>query len=358
MRVVRQPTLRENGSILVVPGYDAPSGMIYWPSENFPEIPEQASRQECQAAAERLAHPFREVPFVEPVDRAVLLAEALTIATRHLYAKAPGFLHTAPEAGTGKSLAVDMAALVGSGALASNVSAAVLNDPTELRKLLTTWALTATPVGLLDDAERGSVIDQAELARFLTAGSYGDRVLGSNTAAAAPVVTTTVVTGNAIRVAGELVRRFLTIDFDAGCERPELRAVSFDIEAEIRRDRPELVKALLTLVRGYIVAGSPRLDLTPFGSFEDWSHWVRFPLVWAGLPDPCLTLGKHAALDEQRLEVAEVLALLAAVFGSSRFTATEVCEAVTTKMRGEAGTELRKACMTLKGEGHPISTIA
>jgi hypothetical protein len=329
LRVVRSPTLRHDGSVLEVPGYDPGSALVYTPGEAFPQVPTNPTREDARRALERLQRPFRGFPFVSDVDRAVILAEVLTIITRHLYAKAPGFVHRAAEAGIGKTLAADVAAIIASGSPASNVASSILDDIAELRKLLTTWTLRSVPVGLIDNIPRGSVVDNSEINRFVTAELYGDRLLGSNKELMAPVITTLVLTGNRLDARGDVTRRLLFADLDADMERPETREFEFDAVVEARGDCAELVIAVLTLLRAYIVAGLPTVAgcAEPFGSFEAWSKWVRQPLVWAGSADPVKALEKTRGSDEERGSLCSVLAELYAVFNVKPFRAKLVIKA-------------------------------
>jgi hypothetical protein len=47
-----------------------------------------------------------------------------------------------------------------------------------------------------------------------------------------------------------------------------------------------LLAAALTVLRGFIAAGSPNQKLKPWGSFEGWSDLVRGSIVWSGNVDP------------------------------------------------------------------------
>jgi hypothetical protein len=215
-----------------------------------------------------------------------------------------------------------VAAIIATGAPTANVAASILDDRDEQRKLLTTWTLKGVPVGLIDNIPRGKIVDSPELNRFLTVDLYGDRLLGSNKELLAPVMTTLVFSGNQIDTRGDGTRRILMSDLDAGMERPEERDFDFSADAEARADRAELVVAALTLLRAYVVAGYPAVPACaqPFGSFEDWSRWVRQPLVWAGAEDPVKTLEKTRTTDEERVALGDVLATLHNAFGEQIFS--------------------------------------
>jgi hypothetical protein len=327
--VVRSPTLRADGSILTEPGYDPATQLILALVGEFPPVLKNPTLEEAWAAYKRLMHPFRGLPFDADVDRAVLAAEILTPITRHLYPRAPGFLHRAPEIGTGKTLAADVSAIISTSLPAANHAADVLNDPTELRKQLSTWTLTGVLVGLFDNAKRGSEIEVAELGRFLTAVEYGDRLLGKNSELLAPVCTTVVITGNGITVAGELRRRFLVVDLDPGSEQPDAREFDFSAEHEAVTQRQELVVAALTIVRAWILAGRPVPDFasTAYGSYEAWSKWVRWPIAWVSGVDPCDSREKLREADsEERAPLERLLTAILAAHGSGVFLAGRIIE--------------------------------
>jgi hypothetical protein len=54
----------------------------------------------------------------------------------------------------------------------------------------------------------------------------------------------------------------------------------------VKKLRAELVAAGLTMLSAYCAAGRPRMNLSAWGSFDDWSGLVREAVVWCGNPDP------------------------------------------------------------------------
>jgi hypothetical protein len=71
--------------------------------------------------------------------------------------------------------------------------------------------------------------------------------------------------------------------------------------------RGELLSAALTVLRSYVVAGRPDMELSAFGSFDDWSRLVRGALRYAGLADP---MGTRAELRDAPNPEQEALATL------------------------------------------------
>src|SRR5262249_48029648 len=98
--------------------------------------------------------------------------------------------------------------------------------------------------------------------------------------------------GNNVELRGDAVRRVVPCRLEAPQERPEERrdfTIQGDLLVHVRRERPRLVAAALTLLRAHARAGRPGGGLTPLGSFEAWSGLVRAAVCWAVDLDPCAT---------------------------------------------------------------------
>ena len=312
--ISRTPVIRADGSVIETPGYDVATGIIYAPDTSFPPIPVNPTRADAAQALVRLRHPFRKFPFVTQTDHDAVVAEILALLIRHLVPRAPAFVHTAVEAGSGKTKLFDTVSIIAIGTPAPILNAEVLRDETELRKLLTTLTLGAAPFAVFDNAPRGETLTSPGLANFLTSTLYGDRLLGANEEVKAQTITTIGITGNAIEIAGDLTRRMFRIDLDAKCERPETRDFRFDCEAEAHQDRSELVVAALTLLKAHALAGWPKIeDRAALGSFEEWDRLVASAIVFAGGADVVELMEKTRAADPERDNLSEVLVMLRGV---------------------------------------------
>jgi hypothetical protein len=129
------------------------------------------------------------------------------------------------------------------------------------------------------------------------------RVLGKSQAPECEWRGTLLATGNNVGFSGDMVRRGLTSNMDAGIERPELRKFSFDPVARVLADRGAYVAAGLTIARAYAVA-TEKVDCPPLGSYGGWSRFVREPLMWLGQPDPVESMEQTRANDPKRRAVA------------------------------------------------------
>ena len=114
--IVYTPFLRADGSICEQPGYDSQSGLLFKPdNQSFPPIPQQPSKADALAALDELEQLIKTFPFVAEADRAVALSALLTALDRRSMNAAPMHAFTSPTAGTGKSLLVDLCAILATG---------------------------------------------------------------------------------------------------------------------------------------------------------------------------------------------------------------------------------------------------
>jgi hypothetical protein len=111
--LLNAPTLRSDGSILAMPGYDAKTGLLLNLSgANFPSIPERPGQAAAAEALRLLDSLVATFPFVDRSSRAVALSGILTACVRRSLPTAPMHAFTAPTAGSGKSMLVDLISVI------------------------------------------------------------------------------------------------------------------------------------------------------------------------------------------------------------------------------------------------------
>jgi hypothetical protein len=331
--VTTTPFLRSDGSICEVPGYDAASGLLYKPNETFPPVPANPD-QEARIALEALCAPIRKFPFETENDRAVALSGQLTELCRRVLPASPLHAYTAPAAGTGKSLLVDISSILATGKIMPVISTGGSEE--ELEKRLGA-ALLAADTGIsIDNIEHP--LQSAFLCQALTQQVMKIRVLGLSRIIETPVNSAIHATGNNLIIEGDLCRRTLLCSMDANEERPELRKFDFNALELVRAQRPMLVIAGLTILRAYRLSqarSAGGIGRDPIGSFEMWSSWVRDALIWAGCKgDPCATIAKVQAENPKRNELEPVLAQWMKHIGKGSVVTTEQ---VATKAEEVAG---------------------
>jgi putative DNA primase/helicase len=335
--IASAPFIRPDKTVCDVPGYDALSRTFYAPNATFPAVPEQPSQEDASKALAVLSAPFAQFP-LEPAYRAAFFAHVLTEAVRPAIDTSPIFAYTAPQAATGKTKLASMPAHIVHG-----IAPALHPWPKEgdeLRKALFASLLAGDRTLVLDNLQNGLRVFSPELCHFVTSAVYGDRKLGGSEKAAMPNQIVVALTGNNLTPAGDLARRSMVVRLDAGMDSPTLRERRFDIpdlEGHVREHRAELLVAALTIVRAYVVAGSPKRT-TPLPSFEQWSRLVRDSLVWIGLRDPLDS--QDAEADDESGAIGAALEAIAAWRGDEWFTAQELAAQA---MFGAMGDALRAA---------------
>lgn len=319
--VISAPTLRHDGTVIEKAGYDEATGLLLVGDSLWRQIPENPSKREAAAALDVLVEPISELPFVANTDRAAAVALLITAVMRPALRTAPMFAVTAPAAGTGKSLAIDIAAIIATGRKAAVVTPTP--DEAELEKRIGATALAGDQIISIDNITH--ILKSDQLCQMLTQEEVQVRVLGASKNIRIPSTSLICATGNNLSIYGDLNRRTIRIRLDAKCEKPDERSFGFDATSLALRKRPELVAAALTIVRAYLSAGAPS-PARPMGSFEDWSDTVRSALLWLGMGDCRGDIDAMRADDPEKTELAEIIAAMP----PGRFTVREIANIVAT----------------------------
>jgi hypothetical protein len=368
--VITCPTLKPDGSILLAPGYDPHTKLYHVVDDTLELHPDlhRPTRELALRALEFLSGLLAEFPFVtiEEVGRpdqhaakAVALSALITPVVRGAIGVAPLHAFRATTAGSGKSYLVDVVSAICAGRPCPVISAAP--DDAETEKRVAGLLLAGYPLVTIDNVNGelgGDLLCQAierPLIRIRPLG--GSEIIEiENTA-------TLLATGNQMHVRGDMVRRTLIADLDAGLERPELREFRNDPVATVLAKRGAYVSACLMIARAYIVAGWPE-KLPPIASFADWSDLIRSALVWLGCDDPALSMELARADDPDLGETREMITVWREVLGCGEsFTAREIAEKAeehTQTRMGEptdyAHPEFRELLLRLFGDRGMVNT--
>ncbi|MFE1601600.1 PriCT-2 domain-containing protein [Methylobacterium sp. ID0610] len=366
--VVNCPVPRPDGSILDAPGYDEATGLLYDPQGvAFDPLRGVPSKDSAAHALDHLRRLVATFPFVRPVDRSVALSGILTGMARRALPTAPMHGFDAPTAGSGKSLLVDIASMILDGRQAAVMSLGKSED--EAEKRLGAALIAGDAVISIDNVERpvgGDLFCQA-----ITQETLKVRILGLSKLAEVPSNAAMFATGNNLVFVGDMTRRALLCRLDPGVERPETREFAVKPLDEIRRNRPLYVRAALTVLLAFHVAGRPR-QAPPLGSFEAWSGWVRDALIWLGEPDPCETMEGLREADPKLVAFRAVVTQWREVIGEERVSAKDVIARAIEpdgsppdydtgyadrRGRGFRHSEFREALLSVAGEGGQISNL-
>jgi hypothetical protein len=304
--IITTPTLRPDGSLLDIAGYDPRSELYLLPNLRLPSMPAHPTRQDALAGLDKLKHLFREFSFQDKdgkglerrLNCSVAISGLLTALLRGSMPTSPVYLIRASTPGTGKSYMVDVIAMVSTGQFCPVITTSRSADETEKR--IGAILLSGISIVSLDNCVHdlgGELLCQVTERPVIRI-----RVLGRSEMPLCECHTAVFATGNNITFKGDMIRRGLVCNLEALDERPELRKFQDDALDLVAADRGAYVAAALTIVRAYIAAGSPTV-CPPFGSYSAWSTMVRSPLVWLGEPDPVISM---EGLRDEDVELANI----------------------------------------------------
>jgi hypothetical protein len=300
--VVAHPVLRPSGELLTAAGYDAETSVMLAPDPSLRiEVPEVPSLDDAKAAAARLLDLVGDFPFDEGKHRAAYLCGMLTpMARSAISGPTPFNFIDATVFGTGKTMLADVVGRMYTGRSMSR--RVVPTTETEWQKVMLTIVRGADPIVLLDNIK--GKLGGASLEAVLTGETFEGRILGVSKNGKGDTDAIWYGTGNNATLTPDMVRRSLHVRLKSELENPEARQ-GFAIPnllAHVTEKRSELLTDVAVILRAYIAAGRPAVELREMGSYESWTDRVRAPLVWLGLPDAAETQEELAANADQDTE--------------------------------------------------------
>lgn len=329
LSVSHTPTVRADGTVLAVPGYCQQSRLLYLPDSGLvvPPVSDDPTADEVRAAGDLLMGLLVDFPFATVHDRANYLGALLTPLLRSMVPPPYQMVAIgAPQRGSGKSLLAKMLRHIHGGVLRSEFP----QHEEEVRKVLTATLSSTTGAVVQFDNVTG-VLKSGTFDGLLTSRVDSDRVLGRNDKTVNLLNDRLwVVTGNNVSISGDLERRTLWVTINAEMERPEERS-DFAIphlERYVQQHRGEILHALLTLIRSWVVAGRP---VGPQAKSDDYGVWLAALngiLSNAQLGDTVGVVGHRdsvrADADPEADEWATFLSAAHQVFGEEPWTVGEL----------------------------------
>ena len=293
--VLTCPTLRADGSVLSKPGYDPASRyFMMFPSDLvLPEIPDEPTIDDARDSLARLETLLVGYPFVNTASKSVAVTILMTQVLRCAMAVSPLLAVSAKAPGTGKSHLVDLASTIAIGRPCPSMGAN--SDKKETEKEISTMLMSGVSGFTIDNVS--SDIDLPLLNRATSQKNLTIRVFGKLESVEVQNSVVIYMTGNNLAIVDEQGRRSMRCDMDAGEEHPERRPFDGgDPIAIVRADRGRYIADILIISRAFHLSGA---KVSPFklGGFEDWSRFVREPLIWLGKADPADTMETTAADD-------------------------------------------------------------
>jgi hypothetical protein len=323
--VTTAPLLREDGSICIADGYDAESG-LFCDYTNLPalDIPEHPTEADAKASLKAIRQVFVESPFADRVadreneqatgleqhpgdDESAFLNQLMLGVCRASMELAPGLIVRAADGngGAGKTTLARAIATIAFGYEPKDSPFG--EDMTEFGKTLLSELRTG-PASVLFDNGNNLTLRSNLLNLVLTSGRAQGRVLGSSEMADLQTRALILMTGNALGVSADDIRRVLVSNLDARTEDPERRPVT---NAEFIRDvikprRAELLRHLLTIWRWGRQHPEEIAKGEALVSFGQYCRWVRDPLRALDCKDPVARIDELKQTDPKREHQATV----------------------------------------------------
>lgn len=351
VEVRRCSFLSPTGRVVDVEGYDPETKCVLRPTVEHEPVVAEPTREQASGALRALEALVCDFPFESPAHLSGWLALVLTLVARPALKQVPLFMIDAASSGSGKTLLVDLAAVIAAGTTATRSAWSANVD--EQRKAVLATLRDGTALALIDNLPNGGNLGSHVLDNLLSSETYSDRLLGASAMLTLPARTVWAATGNNLSIAGDMQRRVVPVRLASTVDDPSAR-VGFRLPRIIDSVfdmRGALLRDALTVLRGYFAAGRPPMppEWRPWGHpFDGWSDLIRGALAWLGADDPAeARRGVQMSAESGSETLTEVLGLLG---GTDKWRSTKDL------MTGQLGRALQ-ACLAEK-QGEELSVKA
>jgi hypothetical protein len=292
LNVCRLPVLRDDGTLELLPyGYDSASRTLTVNSTTYPED------MPLGIAVETINDLLGEFCFADGVrSKAVAIAALIGLYAAQLLpegALRPCFVVTKNAEGAGASTLVACAVVPVVGTVPIGVKS---EDDDETRKLLTTAVREAKVVIMFDNQK--SRLSSAALEAFISAPTWGDRLLGNNKTLVGQNIATVFVTANGCTVSPDMRRRSLIVELHLEVERAEDRQYRRPLDLPtLLALRPKILAACWSVVQHWYAKGQPAPSRL-HSAFPTWAKVIGGIVQAAGFGCPLDTANAAVAADE------------------------------------------------------------
>ena len=309
---VQHPTLRDDGSLVLERGFDKRSGLFL--TEEMPiQIDPKVGKREATKALKRLLYPFHEFKWIDTtISTAAMLSAIFTVGIRHLFEDGvPLFAIDAPRQGSGKTKLVKAISNLWFGRPMATTPYS--SDHEEMKKHLASMLLNGDRVVLFDNVHPTVKVNDPTLNALLTSGRVTFRELGTQRMLELDSAATFFMTGNNLKIIGDMIRRTIRMQIDPGGLHPMDRHFTIDpLEGYVLDHRVELLTCALTVLVAFFNAGCPKpTGLIPIASFERWSEIVRNLILWLGHDDVKESISQGYDQDDESMEIEHLIGVLA-----------------------------------------------
>jgi hypothetical protein len=353
--IIGAPVLRQDGTLLQAPGYDAATGLYLASKVPISLVPEKPSAAQVKEAREFLSGNFLgDFPWAGPADKANYFGLLVTPVLRsYLRTLIPFGVITSTTPSSGKTiLTCGLGMLYGQRVLTWPGS-----DEAELRKAIT--SVLADPVGtiIFDNLAEGSVIDSPVLARLITDRTWADRLLSKNVTAAFANDRVWTATGNNLRLGGDMRTRSVLVSLNPDMPRPEERTgfAIPNLDQWILRavNQQTLLWHLLVLITDWTSHGAPRQAGLTMRQFTPWAEAVGGFLAHHEIEGFLANVETVRDIDDEEADWQTFFAQWRKIHGDTWLTSNELRKSADITADGY---DRWDGLFRADSRGHPVST--
>jgi hypothetical protein len=334
--LIQTPIIHPDAHICLSPGYDEKTGYYFDPGNDLtvPAIPDTPTPEDVSEAVSMMIEPFSEFPFDDDEKEqgasiAAVLAALLSVMARNLIAgPVPLLVVSKPAMGTGASKLCDIIAAISTGQSTNQMQQP--DSDAEWRKAITSKIGSAPPLVVLDNYE--GKLHSPYFSSLLTSQEWSDRVLGASKTVTFPHRSVWIINGNNIKIGADLPRRSYWCRINAKDAHPWERTgfTHPDLLGWTLENRGRIISAVLTVIRGWILSGSPEWTrpegVKLLGGFESWCNVIGGILDYAGIPGFMLNQQTmYAEVDTDTPEIEAFFTKWYELYGDSPITIGEIC---------------------------------
>lgn len=274
-------------------------------------VPEAPTHDDAIDALTTIDDLYRDFPFVGAADWSNAVAMLLAACLAHCLTPVPLFLVRASCQGSGKSLLTSTAVTITHPGTALRAIAERATAG-EIDKVVTAALVSSSPVIALDNMT-GLLASSVLAAAATSVGSVIVRPLGTSTEVEARS-RLFLANGNNLQLDEDLAQRTVPINLDPGMPDPRNRtgfALPLGDGAWLRqpKNRLRFLAAAHTIIRAWVLAGSPTTGAPVWGSFQPAVSVLGGILAWVGIDG---FLGNRQSLVEANAERDEAATILLA----------------------------------------------
>ena len=322
--LVPHPIILKDGRLVNKEGRD-PTSELYlsFGGAQFKSPSDKPTRSELNEAIVIIDALFEEFEFEDSeLDRAGAFAYLFTALQRRLIDMAPGFIVGASLQGSGKTTLARIVHIVSTGQDMPVCS--LSGNAEETGKQLLAILMSGASHICFDNLPDGCEINDPVLAAALTSPTYEGRILGMSKTVRVSTKATIVLTGNNIALAPDMVRRLLPISLTPRAERPERRTFKVkDVFSHSLDQRSDVIWAVHTIVRHHILSTQQKLPEEASG-YPSWDHFVREPLLAAGLPDVIDLFERNREVSPEIAAKGAIVSSLHTLVGDVELSASDI----------------------------------